>query len=194
VVVLDRAVPHRGACHRMMCASARRRHRSDLGSCLHHIFKQMAGKTGQFIAHVAVYGRIRSAPKWRSGTPATKIERVTGIRATVGRDRRRRPLPSKRTSAFVGELGGHPDTVGTATCGLLHMCWQRTLSGYLFFFRGGGAPRRPTSSGSLQRCRDATEIRLDIVTLTLYYGLVEAPGRLGAGLGGATTSAVALRR
>ena len=129
---------------------------------LHHIFNN-GWEDKQFIAQ-RVYGMDQIRAEVAKWTPE-EVERVTGI---PGEQLKKvaETFAKQKPSAFVWCMGGTQHTVGTAN--VRAYCNLLLATGNVGTFGGGANIFRGHCN-----VQGATDIGLDIVTLPLYYGLVE---------------------
>ena len=129
---------------------------------LHHIFNN-GWEDKEFIAQ-RVYGMDQIRAEVAKWTPE-EVERVTGI---PGEQLKKvaETFAKQKPSAFVWCMGGTQHTVGTAN--VRAYCNLLLATGNVGTFGGGANIFRGHCN-----VQGATDIGLDIVTLPLYYGLVE---------------------
>ena len=129
---------------------------------LHHIFNN-GWEDKEFIEQ-RVYGMDQIRAEVAKWTPE-EVERVTGI---PGEQLKKvaETFAKQKPSAFVWCMGGTQHTVGTAN--VRAYCNLLLATGNVGTFGGGANIFRGHCN-----VQGATDIGLDIVTLPLYYGLVE---------------------
>ncbi len=129
---------------------------------LHHIFAN-GWEDKQFIAQ-RVYGMDQIRAEVAKWTPE-EVERVTGI---PGEQMKKvaETFAKQRPSTFIWCMGGTQHTVGTAN--VRAYCNLLLATGNVGTFGGGANIFRGHCN-----VQGATDLGLDIVTLPLYYGLVE---------------------
>ena len=129
---------------------------------LHHIFNN-GWEDKQFITQ-RVYGMDQIRAEVAKWTPE-EVERVTGI---PGEQLKKvaETFAKQKPAAFIWCMGGTQHTVGTAN--VRAYCNLLLATGNVGTFGGGANIFRGHCN-----VQGATDIGLDIVTLPLYYGLVE---------------------
>ncbi|MBA2398351.1 MAG: molybdopterin-dependent oxidoreductase, partial [Bradyrhizobium sp.] len=129
---------------------------------LHHIFAN--GWEDKEYIKQRVYGMDQIRAEVAKWTPE-EVERVTGIPGEQVK-KVAETFAKQRPSAFVWCMGGTQHTVGTAN--VRAYCTLLLATGNVGTFGGGANIFRGHCN-----VQGATDIGLDIVTLPLYYGLVE---------------------
>ena len=129
---------------------------------LHHIFNN-GWEDKQYIAQ-RVYGMDQIRAEVAKWTPE-EVEKVTGI---PGEQLKKvaETFAKQRPSTFIWCMGGTQHTVGTAN--VRAYCNLLLATGNVGTFGGGANIFRGHCN-----VQGATDLGLDIVTLPLYYGLVE---------------------